>query len=387
MGKQSSRIYFQEKDHKDIWFQGNYHNAMYVGSQLVWKKLPVGKNIYLLGGRSEIADYNGKFGYTDHILFLRKKGFVSVFDGYIQYSNDLTAWVRLHEIEDGYYGMRFLNDDELYGVKSIAVNESKYETSVFRYSIKEDSYLEFKIDSDDKISNVSEFCSYSGYYCLQNNGSYGTGITLYKINKDGISTIEIPSNTTSGNVRIYRSGAIYAIDEKIYFIKQTGTRSGSNVLYSRKLFYYDENGEEKEVCDIESWTSRSWGENVPNKSLIYILDAENNKIFDDGYLITVSNDGKSATVKSFSLNVGFSINTYKNGLEEDNKITFNNKSYLISATDNAGKNNRLQDGELKRDCIVYSIARYVEETKEYEQYLVMIQEFFESDKNYAIKIG
>lgn len=43
MGKQSSRIYYRRKDHKDIYFQGVYHNAMIVrkegDAELVWRKL------------------------------------------------------------------------------------------------------------------------------------------------------------------------------------------------------------------------------------------------------------------------------------------------------------------------------------------------------------
>lgn len=39
MGKQSARMVYRGKDHKDIYYQGNYHNAMYKGGQLVWKKI------------------------------------------------------------------------------------------------------------------------------------------------------------------------------------------------------------------------------------------------------------------------------------------------------------------------------------------------------------
>lgn len=39
MGRQSSRLYFEGKDHKDIYFQGHYHKAMYAGAQKVWEKL------------------------------------------------------------------------------------------------------------------------------------------------------------------------------------------------------------------------------------------------------------------------------------------------------------------------------------------------------------
>lgn len=38
MGKQSSRIHFQGKEHKDIYFDGHYHNLMLKGNELVWQK-------------------------------------------------------------------------------------------------------------------------------------------------------------------------------------------------------------------------------------------------------------------------------------------------------------------------------------------------------------
>ena len=38
MGRQSSRLFFNGKDHKDIYYQGHYHKAMYLGSELVWEK-------------------------------------------------------------------------------------------------------------------------------------------------------------------------------------------------------------------------------------------------------------------------------------------------------------------------------------------------------------
>lgn len=38
MQQQSARLYYQGRDHKDIFFQGCYHDKMYVGNQLVWEK-------------------------------------------------------------------------------------------------------------------------------------------------------------------------------------------------------------------------------------------------------------------------------------------------------------------------------------------------------------
>lgn len=39
MGKQSSRMIYRGKDHKDIFFQGRYHDAMYKGMELIWHKI------------------------------------------------------------------------------------------------------------------------------------------------------------------------------------------------------------------------------------------------------------------------------------------------------------------------------------------------------------
>lgn len=39
MGKQSARLYYQGKDHKDIYYNERYHNAMVFNGDVVWRKL------------------------------------------------------------------------------------------------------------------------------------------------------------------------------------------------------------------------------------------------------------------------------------------------------------------------------------------------------------
>ena len=76
MGKQSARMYFRGKDHKEIYYQGHYHDAMYIGSTLVWEKLkaeqPSGTP---LDGFSAICYYNGfyyvvNYDSSKYILYL-----------------------------------------------------------------------------------------------------------------------------------------------------------------------------------------------------------------------------------------------------------------------------------------------------------------------------
>lgn len=72
MGRQSSRLIYNGKDHKDIYFQGHYHDAMYVGSQLVWKKIRernwerIGFHTFKDNGNAYIAyDAQDKLYYFD----------------------------------------------------------------------------------------------------------------------------------------------------------------------------------------------------------------------------------------------------------------------------------------------------------------------------------
>lgn len=64
MGRQSSRLYFNGKDHKDIYFQGHYHKAMYYGKEggYIWQKLPNGNEGYNIVGTRK-----NSYGYLANI--------------------------------------------------------------------------------------------------------------------------------------------------------------------------------------------------------------------------------------------------------------------------------------------------------------------------------
>ena len=64
--RQSSRIYFVGKDHKDIYFQGHYHDKMYIGSQLVWEKLK---------GREYIFDFRFDYYEEEKEYYLTAVGY------------------------------------------------------------------------------------------------------------------------------------------------------------------------------------------------------------------------------------------------------------------------------------------------------------------------
>lgn len=64
MGKQSARMVYQGKDHKDIYFQGNYHNAIVKNGEVVWYKLYDNYCITLTG---EVIDIKNRKVIIDGI--------------------------------------------------------------------------------------------------------------------------------------------------------------------------------------------------------------------------------------------------------------------------------------------------------------------------------
>lgn len=86
MGTQSSRLYFDGKDHKDIYYQGKYHTAMYKGNTLLWAKTEFENvscpnyplymkeidgelyGIYDTGYIWKLASGRKDFGLYDHII-------------------------------------------------------------------------------------------------------------------------------------------------------------------------------------------------------------------------------------------------------------------------------------------------------------------------------
>lgn len=72
MGKQSARLYYKGKDHKDIFFQNHYHSKMYKGSELVWEKI-LGNEYIVFQFKNEIKvlDIENKQIYKDTRNYLR----------------------------------------------------------------------------------------------------------------------------------------------------------------------------------------------------------------------------------------------------------------------------------------------------------------------------
>lgn len=89
MGKQSSRICYKGKDHKDIYYQKNYHRAMYKGDELVWMKI---------GGEYYIPFISSEIGWKICIYYPESNS-VEVTENVYHYAGNTSRGI----YEDGYY--------------------------------------------------------------------------------------------------------------------------------------------------------------------------------------------------------------------------------------------------------------------------------------------
>lgn len=190
MGKQSSRIYFQGQDHKDIWFQGKYHNAMYIGNQLVWKKIYDYMIPYI--GIFDIwnQSYQQDFRYAGYgkletkskrTNFERQAGideygfypYISTENYFISFSGSSGGYDFGREIlitKDGeklnsyklfdkakYWGGNYSITDNMIGISIINIG-SEISKGTFFFTIDKDLNIK-KIEIEDEIENkYVEFC-------------------------------------------------------------------------------------------------------------------------------------------------------------------------------------------------------------------------------------
>lgn len=83
MGRQSSRLIYRGKDHKDIYYNGHYHDAMYLSDskgnvKLLWEKLKgtLVKNV------SMMSCVNGKYyAVVESTDYMSQKGFPTLYEG------------------------------------------------------------------------------------------------------------------------------------------------------------------------------------------------------------------------------------------------------------------------------------------------------------------
>lgn len=110
MGKQSARMVYRGKDHKDIYYQGHYHDAMYKGNHLVWRKLYDrycsfnANRVIELDSREIIAGSESIYQYTavqhNDNYSIATFRVIETKECFVAFSSDLLKWKRIIELDE-----------------------------------------------------------------------------------------------------------------------------------------------------------------------------------------------------------------------------------------------------------------------------------------------
>lgn len=222
MGRQSSRIYYQVKDHKEIYYGGHYHKAMYIGSQLVWEKLKLGVTWEVAVG-----------DITPGAYVVRSNGsvlcLIDNFTHNIYVSSDGKEWTTISNPFGDYYLLsESLNSDKgsfiatktykldgtIYYQPAISVDGNSWE-SVNKITLYYDdnNYKEYTSDGSTDYKLVSEQNDRkNGRYVVLNGQGSGQYI-------NAVSEVNI--KTSDGTYTGSRIIALQYINGYYYFLSRT----------------------------------------------------------------------------------------------------------------------------------------------------------------------
>ena len=169
--KQSSTIYCKGSNHKEIYYGGNYHDKMYLGSQLVWEKLDGAIKWY-----GKIIDFCVYQNETYVIIKANPTVSTGTFTNYYvgKFDRSIAAFVILAEIEgNGIYVPTFIRaceDGLLVYAQSSAYNSK---TILASYDLK--SGMEMPELKEDTLSHYGSiiYSEESGNSYKSNNRIYG----------------------------------------------------------------------------------------------------------------------------------------------------------------------------------------------------------------------
>lgn len=287
MGKQSARLWYRGKDHKDIVYQNNHHCAMYKGEELVWYRGL--HNTYLSLFSSYIPSYSKYWAVTYNVE--KKIHSVKPFVDFIIYTNETVV---LSTYKTFYYTPKFVYDGKLGSYYQRKNLESDFERA---FAIDErrllierveneisDMYIAVHDENDEYVEsllveNVSAYTPNGcGHYAIatttpNDNNKYildcNTGL-LYENNVTGnplfyYNDFEklIEWNTVSqrvvidGKVVVVYTLNVYTFDGSRNLVLQA-TNIGSNVVYFKKIkdgyVFYDFKGKKAFVStNLTDW--------------------------------------------------------------------------------------------------------------------------------------
>lgn len=178
MGRQSARLIYQGKDHKDIYYNGHYHDAMYWSDNegnvtLVWEKLKgtLVKNISML------SYVNGKYyAVVESADYMYQESYPVLYEG--------TSLSRMHEkgkifgdgpVRGGYFIM-YAGSDELTIIRTYNISERH----IARIPINKNG-----ADMENILYNIeNNIYRFANYVTAYHQYFYGNGNNEYYYDRD-----------------------------------------------------------------------------------------------------------------------------------------------------------------------------------------------------------
>lgn len=254
MGKQSSRIYYKEKDHKDIFFKGTYHQKMFKGKNLVWEKLYRyflwssyfsifdldSKNI--IKNKSEIfslSNVKNNLSYGLGELFNKETNercFGITKDGLIWVTiKEIDIWSKSNSYNSGVFSTSLTENG--FFIYQTGRNKESGERRTELYLISIEPNLEYEVKNiySSKIffRYVQQYGISDSFYAIQHDqrGDY----TIYRIKKDGsVSSQKMLGNfLENGVIMDYGGMGILANDNgDIYILcPETNANNGGTYIF------------------------------------------------------------------------------------------------------------------------------------------------------------
>lgn len=223
MGRQSSRIYFKRNDHKEIYYQGKYHKAMYIGNELVWEK----------GGNENSIpmEVSGKY------CVFYEKSTITGSDGDLMREFTTSMHVSVDYVRGGIIVMF-----PIFFIKypSWITNISRYKAKIYTFSNGRMN-TEYCVDMRgvlddgelDSMGTVPE-CGLYYYVGVESGRAYYNGLKMEGVENLGIYILDCNLNEAfiGLNLNPGMFDSVFGMDEEFYLNKITlDMRSGFQLLY------------------------------------------------------------------------------------------------------------------------------------------------------------
>jgi len=402
MGKQSSRIYFQGKDHKDIYFNTYYSSSMVVNNEVFWKKIYELNGIYqndVPASRRWFCNYIDKKQYkiygtgkTSSLIYYYpiSNGFAFCYKSesrnyknVIATTGDLAVFKEACVLEEDFdYDETVIIDDDVLCMCNVSRYSSiKKDITFLLYSFSQKKLKKYVIQNARLVENVNEEIS----------NRYGKAVYLIEIGNDDYEYLSI-------DMEGYTLTKCYMLDEyndkrapflyyndNFYYIKQTIEKVGTGSKAYKttyKVCCFDTNNEERTLCSIKELFSSSQYTYYETSEMLrrYTTRVNNNTYILFDRVIRFNDEKTSATTEEFT-GVNFEIDKYK----EQKKVGTINYSFEESTAGNLYSGPYvIENGQVNRNCMVDYMTK--NENGERTSYIVLVKDLFESDNNIAICI-